>query len=109
MLGTGAAVRHVDEGELDAALMFAVSDLAETRITVKAFVLDDRIMMKGRLAVFADGFHNGVSDARFTGGKLGIIGRTAEVGLVALRVMRRLDRSGGKTMAGARLAIATIR
>jgi hypothetical protein len=66
----GAAVRHVDEGELNPALVFAMGDLAEARVVGKAFVLDQGIILNGRLAALEGGFHHGASDAGFTGGEL---------------------------------------
>ncbi len=75
--GTGAAVGHVDEGELHAAVVFAVSDLAEARIAVKAFVLDDGVVLKGGLAAVEAGLNHGARDTGFTGRELGIFGRAA--------------------------------
>jgi hypothetical protein len=75
--------------------VFAVSDLAKAGIAVKPFVLDHRVVRKGRLAVFDGGLHHVASDAGFTGCELGVIGRTAEIGFVARRLMRRLDHGAG--------------
>lgn len=82
---------HVDEGELNAALVFPVRDLAEARVVGKSFVLDHGLILKGWFAIVQTSFDDSARDPGFVLGELGICLGAADISLVAFRMMGRLD------------------